>query len=128
MLQELVAGVSHVLLGKGFSSVQQGIKIAADMNNDGGPAELVFPCPVSARGFYAMFQDYHWESSNNQCAVVRLTNAQFQKEMSSPELRSFFAESEAVTPANIWKHLSSQQVSGALHGTAAVRIEVRFSS
>ena len=108
MLQELVAGVSHVLLGKGFSSVQQGIKITADMNNDGGPAELVFPCPLSARGFYVMFQDYHWESSNYQCAVLRLTNVQFQKEMSSPELRNFFADSDAVTPANISKHLSSR--------------------
>ena len=56
MLQELVAGVSHVMLAKGFSSIQQGIQTNEEMDSKFGLEELLLPCAVSTRGFYFLFQ------------------------------------------------------------------------
>ena len=112
MLQELVAGVSHVMLARGFKFIQQGIQINEVVDGNFGPVELLFPCAVSARGFYIMFQDYHWESSNYQCVVVRLKNKRFQEDLNSPELIQVFASSDAVTPANISSHFPLQRQSG----------------
>ena len=112
MLEELVAGVSHVMLAKGFSSIQQGIQNNEVMDKKFGLAELLFPCAVSARGFYFLFQDYHWEGSNYQCVVLSLKNKRFQEDLSIPDLGQFFASSSAVTPANISSHFPSQSEFG----------------
>ena len=96
-MQQLVAGAAETMIAKGFASVRQGIEVSSE----GGPLHLIFPCELSARGFYLLFNDYQWECTNFQCLTVELTNKVFLKEMASPTLKLRFSSPGAVTPASV---------------------------
>ena len=87
---------------RGFDSVRLGIKVDGGRGIfPGGPSQLTFPDAVSAFGFYILFNDYDWESTDFQCVVVRLTNEKFQSELTNPTLKFRFANTDAVTPGNV---------------------------
>ena len=67
----------------------------------GERVELTFPCEVTARGFYLTFNDYHWETSNYQCMVVKLSNEAFHREMDTPDVKRQFLDTASVTPTKI---------------------------
>jgi len=105
MIQDLVASATQVLSARGFESVQQRVKVD---KLDGGIVELLFPDAVCARGFYLLFDEYHWDTSDgSHCLVVDLSNDEIKKEMSSPNLKLLFANPAAITPANILEHFPS---------------------
>ena len=62
LMKELVAGASHALVQRGFSSVSGGIQIVADMSTEDkvrrAATDLLFPCVWSARGFFLLFDEY----------------------------------------------------------------------
>ena len=106
-LQELVASASNLLGSKGFTSVQDGIQIQSIHGEDqGGPAELTFPCVASALGFFLLFRDYEWESSNYQCLTVKLSNGELERQVKAldPTARVRFYNSSEVTPGNVMEH------------------------
>ena len=101
-IQQLVDGASQAMISKGFDSVRLDIKVDGGRGTfPGGPSQLTFPDAVSAFGFYLLFNDYDWESTDFQCVVVRLTNEKFQSELTNPTLKSRFANTNAVTPGNV---------------------------
>ena len=99
MIAELAAGAKHTLLAKGFISVEQGIDVK--------DTQLTFPCAVSARAFYLLFDNYECESSNG-CASMTITvhSDHFRKDMENPTLKRLFVSSSAVTPSNIFEHFA----------------------
>ena len=107
-IQQLVASASTLMISKGFSTVEQGIKIDA---GSGGASNmnLLFPCAVSARGFYLMFDEYVWETSNYHPLIIKLRNQRFKRELSSREVKLRFMDPAAVTPASVAKHFGIEQ-------------------
>ena len=89
------------MLEKGFNAIQQGVQID-ELTDVHGTAttQLVFPNATCAYGFYLLFYDYHWESSNYQCMVVQLSNKEYQK-LRTPETIIKFADTSKVTPDNV---------------------------
>jgi len=100
MVPELAAGAKHALIAKGFTSVEQGIVVKE--------AQLTFPCAVSARAFYLLFDNYEWESSNGcMSTTIRVHSHGFQRDMDNPTLKQLFVSSSAITPSNILEHFPS---------------------
>ena len=104
-VEQLVAGATQTMIAKGFASLHQGIDIDSSQV---GPIQFVFPCEVSARGFYILFNDYEWECTNFECLTVELTNKILQKEMASPTLKLRFGVPGAVTPASVIECFASR--------------------
>jgi len=101
-IEQLVAAASQSMIGRGFELPQQGIQIDRHVCSTGGErVELTFPCEVTARGFYLTFNDYHWETSNYQCMVVKLSNEAFYREMDTPDVKRQFLDTASVTPTKI---------------------------
>ena len=107
-MRQLVDSGSQVLADKGFDTIQRSIKV--DMPKSAcraGITQLSFPDAVSAFGFYLLFRDYHWETTNYQCMVVQVSNKEFQRVLkSNPMLISRFVDPSAVTPDNVLVLLS----------------------
>ena len=102
MVQQFVDGASHAMMSKGFSSIKDGIKVDSVSGATAtGAFELSFPDAISTIAFFMMFDDYHWESDNYHCLVVRLSSAEYHSQLSSPILRSRFAALDAITPGRI---------------------------
>ena len=102
-IQELVASASNVMVTKGFHSVRQGIKI--ETGKDAGTAsstDLSFPCALSALGFFGLFDEYVWESSNGcQTCVIKLSSQEFHQELSNRAIKLRFANPAVITPTNV---------------------------
>ena len=102
LVPELAAGAKHALIAKGFTSVEQGIVVK--------DTPLTFPCAVSARAFYLLFDNYQWESSNGCMSITnRVHNHSFQKDMENPTLKRLFISSSTITPSNILKHFPTSR-------------------
>ena len=104
-IQQFVAGATQALVARGFSFASPGINI--EMQASGGQRSymnLVFPCAMSARAAYLLFNEYHGKSGDGcQCVVVELQNEVFQKELSAldPNVRNRFFNPSEVTPTNV---------------------------
>ena len=85
VVEQLVAAVSRILVPKRFlTSTQQGIETHNTCNEAGraGHSRLSFPCESSAMGFYLLFQDYQWESSDGGPGlIVELDNPELQRQI-----------------------------------------------
>ena len=74
----------------------------------GGSFQLSFPDAASALGFYALFNDYHWESDSYHCVVVGLDNQDFQSELNNPMLKSCFDDPSDITSEKVYDILHMQ--------------------
>ena len=105
MIQQLVDAASQTLMARGFSSVRQGIKVEKLTRSERVDSiELSFPCATSARGFYLLFNQYHWDTSGgSHCVVVELTNIEFERQWKAldPKVRHRFSSSSEVTPSSV---------------------------
>ena len=110
MVDQLVAAASQILVTKGFlSSTQQGIETHNTCNEAGraGHSRLSFPCESSAMGFYLLFQDYQWESSDGGPGLtVELDNPELQRQIKALDstVRYRFYDASEITPANVLDH------------------------
>ena len=92
------------MMAKGFSSVQQGVDVLGSKGDgEGGPFELLFPCELSARGFYLMFNEYQWESTGYQCLTVKVSNKEFDRQfkLMDATVKLRFCNASEITPANV---------------------------
>ena len=104
-IREFAAEASQALLSRGFDSVRQGIVVEKLAGKDHrNSIQLVFPCEVSARGAYLLFNGYHWESSDGcHCVVIELWSKDLQKQMETldSQVRLRFFNPDEVTPSSI---------------------------
>lgn len=108
-INEFLAGAAHAMASKGFISMQQGLRIDSEQgDSQRGPVDLSFPCEVSAVGFYLLFKNYEWESSDGfHSMTVNLSNNDFDRQIDclDPEVRFRFYSPSEVTPANVLEYL-----------------------
>ena len=108
LVQQLVGGASQAMISKGFDSIKDGIKIDKIRGASSNTFQLSFPDAISAIAFYKMFDDYHWESDNYRCLVVRLSSREYHSQLNSPLLTTRFATPDAITPAKVYEILHTQ--------------------
>ena len=110
MVDQVVPAASQILVTKGFlSSTQQDIETHNTCNEAGraGQNRLSFPCESSAMGFYLLFQDYQWESSDGGPGLtVELDNSEFQRQIKALDstVRYRFYDAREITPACVLDH------------------------
>ena len=111
-IKELVASASQILISMGFSSIQRGIQVEGGRR---GQSELLFPCALSACGFWLLFKDYEWESDAYQCLSVELSNIELERRwrILEPKERHRFLTSSGITPASVVAYLNAQASEGA---------------
>ena len=116
LLKELVAGASHALVQRGFSSVSSGIQIVADMSTEDkvrrAATDPLFPCVWSARGFFLLFDEYVWDSSNG-CHNVIVGLSSDDEQLYDRSVKCHFADPSMVTPAKITEYFNMGTLSSA---------------
>ena len=116
LMKELVAGASHALVLRGFRSVSGGIQTVADMSTEDkvrrAATDLVFPCVLSARGFFFLFDEYVCQSSNGfHNVIVGLSSD--DEQLHDRSVKCHFADLSMVTPAKIAEYFNMGTLSSA---------------
>ena len=108
-MKELLAGASHALVQGGFSSVSSGIQVVEGMSNRDkhrkATSDLLFPCVLSARGFFLLFDEYVWESSDGCHSVVGGSSSDDEL-LRDRSVKRHFADPSMVTPDNIAEYFN----------------------
>ena len=115
-MKELLAGASHALVQRGFSSVPIGIQVVEGMSNRDkhrkATSDLLFPCVLSARGFFLLFDEYVWESSDG-CHSVVVGLSSEDEQLHDRSVKCHFADPSMITPAKIAEYFNMGTLSSA---------------
>ena len=116
MMKELLAGAAHALVQRGFGSVSSGIQIVAGVSNRDkdrkATSDLLFPCVLSARGFFLLFDEYVWDSSDG-CHSVVVGLSSDDELLHDRSVKRHFADPSMVTPDKIAEYFNMGALSSA---------------
>ena len=108
-MKELLAGASHALVQRGFSSVSSGIQVVADTSNQNkdrrAATNLLFPCELSAKGFSLLFDEYVWDASDG-CRSVVVGLSSEDEQLHDRSVKCHFADPSMITPAKIAEYFN----------------------